>query len=452
MLVNCAAIILVYNLAKKIMGDFGAVIAAGAYAVLSLNYSVLGFAAHATHFVILPALGGTLLLLRALEKKKPYLYLLSGLLMGLSSIMKQPGIFFVLFGVTYILWQHAYFKLSGLTTCQEAGLPGYRFGAFSLGAALPLLITFFWLYVSGVFDRFWFWTFEYASNYGSQIPFSEAFSSFKSSFPGVVDGFVLLWGIAALGFLAMIVRRDFKYRVFMVIFAVSSFLTVCPGFYFRQHYFVTFLPVVSLCVGGFFDYFDKKVNLVAKTQYVRIAGSGIFLAVVLVGVIGQEEYFFKAAPAVISRVVYGTNPFPESVEIANFIKANSAVTDRVAVLGSEPQIFFYSGRHSATGYIYTYSLMENHAYALRMQREMIDEIEASKPKFIVMVPIIMSWLVRPDSEKLIFRWSEDYLNRNYSLAGVADMISPDLTVYKWYDDARNYTHLSQSYVLIYERK
>lgn len=447
MIVNCAAILLVYLVARKIVGDFPAAIAGGTYAVLSLNYSVLGFAAHATHFVVLPAMAGTLLLLQAIEKEKPYMHFLSGLLLGISVLMKQPGIFFCIFGVTYLLWHH--FSSRPASSLKALS---FRLGAFSLGAALPLISTLLWLYASGVFDRFWFWTFEYASKYGSQIPLSWAFSYFKSSFPEVADDFFLLWGIAALGFLVTLFRRDFRdNRVFMLMFAVFSFLTVCPGFYFRQHYFVTFLPAASLLVGGFFDYFDKKGALVAKSHYIKIIGSGIFLTIILVGVINQKGYFFKDDPVSLSRSIYGANPFPESVQIANFIKANSAVTDRVAVLGSEPQIFFYSGRHSATGYIYTYSLMEKHDYVLRMQREMIGEIESSRPKFIVMVTINMSWLVRPDSEKLIFHWSEDYLNRNYSLVGVADIVSPDLTIYKWYDDAKDYTVQSKSYVLIYER-
>ena len=155
MIVNCATIFLVYLLARKIVGDFPAAIAGGTYAVLSLSSSVLGFAAHATHFVVLPAMAGTLLLLHALEKEKLYLYFLIGLLFGMSVIMKQPGIFFVLFGATYILWQYVYSKLSAcrLTSCGSTanrltGLPAYQFGAFSLGAAaaapdyLPLALCF----------------------------------------------------------------------------------------------------------------------------------------------------------------------------------------------------------------------------------------------------------------------------------------------------------------------
>lgn len=58
-------------------------------------------------------------------------------------------------------------------------------------------------------------------------------------------------------------------------------------------------------------------------------------------------------------MTYGLNPFPESLEIGRFIRENSAENDRIAVIGSEPQIYFYSDRRAATGHIYTYALMED---------------------------------------------------------------------------------------------
>jgi len=172
----------------------------------------------------------------------------------------------------------------------------------------------------------------------------------------------------------------------------------------------------------------------------------------LIGIIVQREYFFIDDPVTIARKAYGLNPFPESLEIANFIDAGSSTTDRIAVLGSEPQIYFYSKRRSATGYIYTYSLMERHDYALTMQKEMASEIESSHPKFIIAVQIPSSWLVRSNSEKFIFNWLKSYISRNYSLVGVVDIISSDRTVYKWYDDARAYALQSQNNILVFERR
>src|ERR1035438_7051648 len=63
--VNVASIFLMFLLGRRLLGEAAGVSAAVAFALLSLSPSVMGLAAHATHFVVLAALGGTLLLLRA---------------------------------------------------------------------------------------------------------------------------------------------------------------------------------------------------------------------------------------------------------------------------------------------------------------------------------------------------------------------------------------------------
>ncbi len=61
------------------------------------------------------------------------------------------------------------------------------------------------------------------------------------------------------------------------------------------------------------------------------------------------------------------DPFPEAEEVARFIRANSPPSAPMAVLGSEPELYFLSRRHSVTGYIYTYGMMEPQPFARRMQ-------------------------------------------------------------------------------------
>src|SRR5882724_5089273 len=62
LLVNAATVALVFLLGRKLMNSTGGIAAAATYAVLSVSPSVLGFAGHATHFVMLPVISGTLLL------------------------------------------------------------------------------------------------------------------------------------------------------------------------------------------------------------------------------------------------------------------------------------------------------------------------------------------------------------------------------------------------------
>ena len=125
--------------------------------------------------------------------------------------------------------------------------------------------------------------------------------------------------------------------------------------------------------------------------------------------------------------------------------------DRIAVIGSEPEIYFYSRRHSATGYIYTYGLMEPQKYALAMQQEMIAEIEAAKPEFVVFVHVSWSWLPRKDSHQLILDWGENYTRRNMRAVGLVDIRSMQQTVYRWDENAVSAIPRSASYVTIFKR-
>lgn len=447
LVLNCATILLIYFLCKKIANDLSAIIASGSYAILSLSSSVLGFAAHATHFVVLASLGGSLLLLSAAEKNRPHLYFLSGGMFGLALLMKQPGVFFIAFGASYIMFRS--FSVQPRHFSRETTL---NLAMLLFASLLPLLITGGWLYLAGVFNNFWFWTVQYATAYGSQVPLSAAFDIFQYNLRGVVDGFYLLWIISGLGFLVTLFHRDLKERrSFIVLFSLFSFLSICPGFYFRQHYFITLLPALSLCVGIFINQLQASSRAAVKSPWLRFAGLGIFIAVALIGASSQKEYLLEDSPVQVSRKIYSDNPFVESAEIARFIEARSSPADKIAVFGSEPQIYFYSRRRSATGHIYTYGMMEGHNYSLPMQKEMVREVESAKPKFIVHVNIYASWLILENSDTEIFSWLSEYLRTSYRLVGVADIISPDRTVYTWDDDARNYRIQSRSYVLIFER-
>src|SRR5437773_11553120 len=105
LLVNAATIALIFFLGRRLMNSTAGIAAATSYAVLSVSPSVLGLAAHATHFVMLPVLGGTLLLLNASGRQHSGRLFASGLLFGLSVLMKQPAVFFIVFAAIYLVFE-----------------------------------------------------------------------------------------------------------------------------------------------------------------------------------------------------------------------------------------------------------------------------------------------------------------------------------------------------------
>lgn len=451
---NCITILLIYKIGVKTVSSTVGVIAACSYALLSLSPSVLGFAGHATHYVVLWAMTALLVLLYAQEKNKAYLFFSAGLLFALAFIMKQHGIFLALFGAIYVV----------AAGRQERGFTWKRallnLGIFLMGFLLTISFMISYLIAVGVFKKFWFFNVLYSLKYTAQAPFSSAVGSFLANFPPVLGGFKFMWIFAALGIISLFYHPNLRNnRVLILLFTACSFLTVCPGFYFRPHYFIALLPAVALLIGIFIDYLSVRLGRSFGQDPSLSIGVGpiciaiaVFSVALIVGVVNHSEYLFRGEPASLCRSIYGANPFPESIEVARFIERNTSTVDKIAILGSEPEICFYAHRHSATGHLYTYGLMETHAYSLDMQKEMVQEIERSNPKFIVFVNAVASWLVRPESERYIFNWAEVYLKEHYNLAGIADIISSENTVYKWQEEARNYAPQSAVNLLVFQRQ
>lgn len=443
-LVNGITIVLVFLLARRLFGNLAGVVASATYALLSTSESVLGFAAHATHFVVLPALAGILVLLRAFESRKPWLYFASGLLLGLAFLMKQPGIFFVLFAGFCVLASEAKQPVDYRELAK-------RIGSFSAGAILPLGLTCLWLLRAGVLGKFWFWTFVYASQYASSNSVLAAIPVLQLIGPGVLGPSVFVWILAAIGFTALFWdRKSRPHASFMVAFLLFSFLAVCPGFYFRGHYFILMLPAIAVLTGLAVSAGTRKMQEsgVKALGYVPIL---LFLAAGAYSLIEQRQFLFVDDPMTATRAVYAPSPFTEAPKIAEYISAHSSPQSRIAVLGSEPELYFYANRRSASGYIYMYELMEEQKFAAHMQQDAIHEIEAAHPEYIVNVNVFFSWFPRPQSDGAIFQWARTYIQQHYQLVGLVDL-KPQGSEFRWDDAAREDSSRSANFVEIFRRK
>ena len=445
LVVNAASILLVYLLGTWLSGRLGGVAAAASYALLSANPSMLGLAAHATHFIVLTCLLGVSLLIRASTRNSLGTLLAGGIALGLALLMKQHAIFLALFGLAYVVWSsRAQRERSWSQSLARAGV-------VALGILVPVTATVAYLHAAGVYDRFWFWCVEYARVYAGQLSLAEGWPSFTYSFPRAVGLSLPLWLLAVAGWIAIWQSRDQRDRATWITgFTIASFAATVPGFWFREHYFIVMLPAVAMLVGAGIVGLRRLLDRAS----IPAGWSGALCALVFVLAAAPAadslQTLLLQSPDRISRALYGASPFPESVEIARYLAANSEPGARVAVLGSEPQIYFHSRRRSATGYIYTYGLMERvrgprdpatgertllpQPHARRMHEEMIREIENARPEHIVYAQVPTSWLAGPESDMRILEWSRTYVAERYDLVGIADMLEEG-TEYRWGDDA-----------------
>jgi Dolichyl-phosphate-mannose-protein mannosyltransferase len=441
---NLITIGLIYFVGQQIFGKIGGITAAASYSVLSLMPHVLGTAAHATHFVVLFACAGTVALLKALDRQWPALVATSGFLFGIAVLMKQPGILFALFGGLYLCgsdWR-ANFAMRKILS---------RNALFILGASLPCLVAVLALWMLGVFETFWFWTIKYASQYGSRVSVDEGLEILIARLPSTLGTAWPIWIVGAIGFLVSLLSPSMRSRlVFLVSFAGFAALAVCPGFYFRPHYFILFLPAISLLTGAALAAALASGGPKWISPGIRFAVLVLFATCLGWPLWSEREFFFQRPLAEANRMVNGTNPFPESIKIADYIRNQSTPTDTIAVLGSEPQIYFYARRLSATGYVYTYSLMEPQPYAHQMQLEMIHEIERAQPRFLVLMAMNRSWLASADSDQTIFGWANSYRESDYDEIGLIN-ISDRGTDYYFGPRPAGVTPAAE-HILIYRRK
>ncbi|MEO8430684.1 MAG: glycosyltransferase family 39 protein [Acidobacteriota bacterium] len=439
---NAAAILMVFLLGLRLAGRTVAVAAAAAFAFLSLSASVLGFSANSEHFLLLPALGGLLVLDAALRRRRNGLLVLAGVLLGLSYVMKQHGAAFVALGAVWLLLaERAERPLLPLRAVRRLLL-------LAAGAAAPFALVCLWLWGAGAFPSFFFWTFRYARHYVGQVDIATGFALFGTQARAIVAAAPLLWALAAVG-LATLSRGPAAREQTPQILSLAglSFLAICPGLLFRSHYFILLLPAAALLAGVAVENLRAAVSR-RGTPALGLAAAGIVLGASLATALwGERDYLFRLGPEEISRLCYGPNPFVESVEVSRYIREHSAATDRVAVLGSEPQIFFYARRRSATGFIYTYALMEPQPFALAMQRRMAGEIARARPRHAVWIGAPTSWLRRPESHDDIFRWWGEYRN-HYRVVGIG-VPRGDAIAMRW--GPASETEGLESPLVVYER-
>jgi len=530
-LINAASILLIFLIGRKILDEPAGVVAAISYALLSTSPSVLGLAGHATHFVVLPALAGTLLLLRAREQAlnqavnpdfnmreqreqrvfrssiwsrfqisvlsvfscSPFPVFLAGLLFGLAFLMKQHGIFFGIFGGLYLAFSHVYepwtikekrqqaavgtssaslspsacpdpigdgerVRVRGSSAGRSASRYGTKLpptawprlfkepGLFSIAFAIPYLLTCLLLWAAGVFPQFTFWTITYARKYATALPSSIGNDAVRTTLDSVTGANLLLWIIPWLGALLLAWERRLanEHRFFLVALLLCSLGSISVGFYFRQHYFITLLPVMALLTGLAVS---RAIRLVKHDTTIELfLALPIFLLFglgCLVSLGGNGATWFAMSPVEAAENIYHTTLFTEAQKLADSLRevgrgvptsspragstsaysAYSAVLPRIAVLGSEPEIYFYSHRRSATGYIYMYPLMETHPYAAKMQQELVNEIETNQPDYVVYVDFPISWLGRPESSRVFDHWWQNY-SANLELVQTIDIGPP----------------------------
>jgi hypothetical protein len=245
------------------------------------------------------------------------------------------------------------------------------------------------------------------------------------SFHVAASSTVLLWLLAGLGLVALKWSSSARrHSCFLIALLLLAFLAICPGSQFRPHYFVLLLPAAALLVGVAVASATEMLAAPQKYDY-RVALPTLAFAMCFAGaVLQQRAFYFSLTPEQALRAAYPNESevFIPAEQVGEYLREHSAPSSRIAVMGSEPEIYFYSRRLPATGYIYMYSLLQQQKYTDQMRRQMIQEIESNRPEYLVYIDSWGSWGYHSATEPhvaAVFSWANDYINKYYERIGVA---------------------------------
>jgi len=413
---------LVYKVFTKISGDSDdrKLLCSAFYGLLTLDRGTLSLSGYSTHFILTFVMLSLIFLFDALKNGKKIMFFMSGLFMGLAFLTKQPAIFFVLFFLIYII----IIDLINHVRVKDILI---KVVFYFTGATSVFLFVCLIMKINGAFDRFWFMTVIYAFKHGNVISISQIhgyinyFLKVTSVFFKITFVLYVLW----LFLIVFFIKEQDK-KIFHIILFLSSAAFCASGFYFTQHYFIIFALPASLAFSEDFNFKGGKAGLILdKIKYT------IFVFLLILLIITQFDVLFQLSPSKVSRKIFLANPFPESEEVAKFIKNNTKETDKIAIFGSEPQILFHARRISATGYVYFNQLMEENEISQKMQQEAIKEIEDAKPEYMVFSNIDTSWMIRPNSSKQILDWIKYKVQKDYDLVGLVLLEKKYETKYLW---------------------
>jgi 4-amino-4-deoxy-L-arabinose transferase-like glycosyltransferase len=443
MLINFGAIVLMYFVGRRFLDQAGALAASAAYALLSLSPHVQGFNAHATHFVVLAALGAILGLLRAQDGGRLAGFFWSGALFGVGFLMKQPGGAFAVFGFSLLLW----------TACrrQQADWKTHRWRmtVYAAGVAAPIVLTGLVLWRAGVWDRFYWWTVTYAGTHATAMTWANGKLRLANFF---TDWFwdTLFWIVALAGLICVLAaKKSADSKFFFLSLLFFSALAVCPTFHFTNHYFVLMLPVVALlaayaCTTTSAWLSAQPLALVRGTPWILF---GLMWAGVAWSYLGV---FVLWKPQEVAARIYSINDFQVYPVIAEHLARDLPAKATMAVFGSEPELLFYAHRRSVTGYIYMYDLVQDQPFRERMEKEMLAEVDKGRPDYVVFVNLSFSWLPRPpENIRAIQDWLAIYTASQYEPYGA---VTFGMNQYIWGHDCLQLVPPGHRFVVIYRRK
>ncbi len=375
LIVNLCSAFFILKIGELLHNRITGIFAAIGFIALSAAPRFHGLMANTEHFVNLFVIAAAFCFLLWLKKRKTILLFLSGVLSGFACIMKQHGAYFLLVIIVALI-------IEQITNRQLIFKSIKKHLLVLSGFTLIILSLFFLVWVNGTYQKFIFFTIEYGRSYISYKTFGEEFFNFFFFLAGRIVNNHIMWLLIICGVFSSFKTMGRNISLLIHCWFMISIAAIFPGYYFRPHYYLLMIPVAAIYFGIFFNSLFEWSNQSKNLK--RHIAPILFSACLLYYLIGERQVFFSLNPNdAAANMYFGNHIFSEAVTIGNYINKHSKPTDKILVVGSEPEIYFYAQRKSSTGYIYDFPLVENHPLKDSMVNEFRNEILQHFPTFVI---------------------------------------------------------------------
>ncbi len=447
--VNIISMVFIYFAGRNLFSPVAGIISAITFAFVSLTPNLSGFTVQSEHAVSLFISMGLFFYSLTKTSGKLIYYVLMGFALSCAFMVKTTAVFMAVWGGLLIVTDFWFTKPRVWKNFWKQ-IFAYAVGGFSIIIVLFLIIA-----SKGSFKDMIYWTIDHAKQYASGMPYEEGVKYFKYTRDAIIENHKFFWYHSLLTVVLCLMRPiNIKYKILGVTLLGFSFLTIVPGYFFYGHYWIQIVPGLALVAGlTFYSVMAILQNaLNFKQPIIKWIYLGIFAALTFNHVSTLKSYYYHPNYERVLRAVYGNNPFPEAWEVGQYINSHSKPEDNIVLIGSEPQIYFYTHKKSPSRHAYFTSIVNNVKDHKLWQKEFAKDTEKANPKFVVFFKHQFSLLVQPNVDTWVFDWANKYITDNYQIVGLVDMIDGQQSVYKYNEEINTYRPVAQNQIYIYQRK
>ncbi len=435
-------------IAKKLGGMQLAYLSAATFVIWSLCPGIYGSYLLSENIALCWGLPAILWMLNYPDKTNTKQLFGIGFLLAMAFLVKQPT--GVLAAAVGLYWLSDWF-FSRKTL---------EFGVFLkpllwtiLGFFVPIALTVIGLWTVGSWQEASFWLLEYPRIYTTSVSDEDSKLAFSKMLQLVFTDYQGYFGAALLGiFAASLSKRALAQKIFLLSWLILTVVTVAIGKRFYGHYWALALPIMSILGAIFFQdiiiWLRQKKGSIEATIATIVAILWSIHAVFV-----QPNYYFNPPLTEISRTFSPGNPFIEHQILSNYLQKIIQPSDKLIVLGSDPQYFIYLNKTSPIRHVYMpFFVNGQYPRAITWQNETIEGLKTTKPEYVIFNNYPIAWMYQPNHSQRMYSEIVTYLDEQYDLVAFIENPRKNSSVQVIEAKNRLTKPRTQSYISVLKRR